>query len=256
LEEDPRRRMTLTDALNHPWLQSYTPVYDYHYFASMSSIPTDDFSMISAAPEGPESFQSNSVNQDFENMKLQASTSAVPQAGVPGAFPDGIAENGMKSEGSRAPLQRRSDLMSQAAEDGKPITEPSWEMLAAVVSQDQPTAGPSNPPAKGQNKRVHSELTPLFEEGSLNSAIDGSSPLSEADSSSQKKGKSLDEDDPLINEASGSGRTTRGKGKAAAGAAAPSKPKSTRGSGEISEDEAVQPRRSGRLPPQKVARRA
>lgn len=243
--------MTLTDARNHPWLKSYTPVYEHPASGSTSSIPTNDFSMLSSVPDSEGSFQSNSVNQDFENMQLQASTSALPST-----LPEGTSENGIRAEGSRAPLQRRSHLMSQAAEDGKPIMEPSWEMVAAAASQEQPTAGPSNPPAKGQNKRVHSELTPLPEEDSMDSAINGSSPLSDANSTSHKKGKSSDEDDLLTKEVGGSGRATRGKGKATAGVVSPTKTKTTRGrSGDASDDEAVQPRRSGRHP-QKVARRA
>ncbi|KAF9461264.1 kinase-like domain-containing protein [Collybia nuda] len=254
LEEDPRRRMTLTDARDHPWLQSYTPVYDHSTSGSITSIPTNDFSMLSSLPEGEGSFQS-AVNQDFENMQLQASTSAHPQVVDSGPIPGVLPNNAVRSEGSRAPLQRRSHLMSQAAEDGKPIVEPSWEMVAAAASQEQPTAGPSNPPAKGQNKRVHSELTPLPEEGSMDSAINGSSSLGDPSSTSHKKGRSSDEDDPPTKEVGGSGKMARGKGKALVGVVSPAKARFVRDrSSDPSDDEVVQPRRSGRHP-QKVARR-
>lgn len=116
LEEDPKRRMTLTAALNHPWLRAYTPVYVHPPWASTSAIPAGDVSMLSTIAEDDGSFRSNSVNQDFENMQLVASTSGAP----------------LKAEGSRAPLQRRSHVMSQAAEDCKPGLEPSWEMVAAA----------------------------------------------------------------------------------------------------------------------------
>jgi serine/threonine/tyrosine protein kinase RAD53 len=55
-------------------------------------------------------------------------------------------------------LQRRSLLLSQAAEGGNLLLEPSEEMIARAVSQED-----ARDP-KGQNKRLHSELTPLPEE--------------------------------------------------------------------------------------------
>ncbi|KAF8623401.1 hypothetical protein AX15_006393 [Amanita polypyramis BW_CC] len=54
-------------------------------------------------------------------------------------------------------LQRRSHLLSQAAEEGNLLPEPSEEMIARAVSQQDSMT-------KGQNKRLHSELTPLPEE--------------------------------------------------------------------------------------------
>jgi serine/threonine/tyrosine protein kinase RAD53 len=233
LEEDPKQRMTMQASLNHPWLRSYTPI-DRRLSSSTSSIPTFDYSMMSSIPEDG----SFPVNQDFRNMQIQpsslldASTSAIP-----GAYPNTSAVAGIKREDSKvAPLQRRSHVLSQAAEDGKALVEPSWEMVAAATAQDN-VAGPSNS-SKGQNKRVHSELTPLSEEASMYNAAEGSSPLSEVGSEA--------------------GSAARGKGRASGPAAEPAKAKSSRARGgksnETNEDEAVQPRRSGRHPP-KVARR-
>ena len=54
-------------------------------------------------------------------------------------------------------LQRRSHLLSQAAEEGNFLPEPSEEMIARAVSQQDNRT-------KGQNKRLHSELTPMSEE--------------------------------------------------------------------------------------------
>ncbi|KAF8893426.1 kinase-like domain-containing protein [Infundibulicybe gibba] len=112
LEQDPLRRMTLADALHHPWLQTYTPVY-------------------SSGPVSPS-----------------------PSAGA----------SGIKREGSRtAPLQRRSHVVTQAAEGNGDLPIPSEDMIERAQSQ----AGPSNwsAMAKGQNKRLHPELSPLPEEG-------------------------------------------------------------------------------------------
>ena len=64
----------------------------------------------------------------------------------------------VRSEGSRAVvLQRRSHLLSQAGEAGNLLPEPSEDMIARAVSQEDAID------LKGQNKRLHSELTPLLE---------------------------------------------------------------------------------------------
>ncbi|KAK2463294.1 hypothetical protein APHAL10511_004949 [Amanita phalloides] len=116
LEENPSRRMSLTNALRHPWLTSYVPVY--HNLSS--SFDSDDISMVSS-------------------LTTTASKS--------------------RSEGSRAiVLQRRSHLLSQAAEVGNMLPEPSEDMIARAVSQEDARD------AKNQNKRLYSELTPLPEE--------------------------------------------------------------------------------------------
>jgi len=115
LEDNPSRRMSLTSALRHPWLASYSPVYNN----TRSSANPNDISMISVT----------------------------------------TATSKPRSESSRAMvLQRRSHLLSQAAEAGNLLPEPSEEMIARAVSQEDERD------PKGQNKRLHSELTPLPEE--------------------------------------------------------------------------------------------
>ncbi|KAF5385763.1 hypothetical protein D9615_002536 [Tricholomella constricta] len=252
LEEDPRQRMTLTEALTHPWLASYTPVYDHRAGNTTSSIPTGDYSMVSSAGDSDDSFR-GSVNAGFQKLHIQPSTaSSIPA--IPGAFPNGSVAAGIKRDISRtAPLQRGSHVLLQAAEEGKPIPEPSWEMIAnaaAQQQQDQQVAGPSNWNAKGQNKRVYSELTPLPEEASVDAVINGSSPSSNAPASKKSTGS----DDDLNKAATGTtGKAARGKRRAAPSPAR----KTTRGraakGAENEEEPIVQPRRSTRHP-QKVAR--
>ena len=225
--------MTMADALLHPWLQSYMPVYDHRQLNFNTSIPTIDYSMVSSDGSLP-------VNQNFRNMQIQPSANQYAStSAIPGAFP------GLKREDSKvATLQRRSHVLSQAVEEGKALVEPSWEMVAAATAQDNAASSSSSSNTnKGQNKRVHSELTPLSEEASMDGVADGSSPLSEP--GSHKKGKSSDDED----------RMTRGKGRAS-GPAEPAKARNprTRKSNEADDDEAAQPRRSARHNP-KVARR-
>ena len=56
-------------------------------------------------------------------------------------------------------LQRQSDIIHRAEEEGKALPEPSWEMLAYAIARED---NPSN--EKGPNKRMRAELTPLAEE--------------------------------------------------------------------------------------------
>jgi len=56
-------------------------------------------------------------------------------------------------------LQRQSDIVHRAEEEGKALPEPSWEMMAyAAARDDRPSS------EKGPNKRMRAELTPLPED--------------------------------------------------------------------------------------------
>ncbi|KAG5653051.1 hypothetical protein H0H81_002568 [Sphagnurus paluster] len=279
LEEDPRRRMTLTEALDHPWLKSYTPVYDSNNRPINGGGLGSDYSMLSSA-DSAGSFR-GSVNEGFQKMQLQSSLVGAGASGstldIPGSFPGlpGAPGPSVKREPSRtAPLQRGSHQILQAAEEGKAI-EPSLEMIAHAAAQEQKeqqqVAGMSNGNgtangngnAKGQNKRVYSELTPLPEEASVDGTAGGggSSPLSEASTPGlvNKKGAPSEDDLDLLkmpDAGSGAGpragRVTRGKGKAAPSPA--KKANRGRAAAKAGEnDDEVQPRRSSRHP-QKVAR--
>lgn len=69
------------------------------------------------------------------------------------------------SQGRTAPLQRRSQVLSQAAQAGNGLPEPSAEMIAYLTSRDEDDDA-GVPSGRGQNKRLHADLTPLSEEGS------------------------------------------------------------------------------------------
>jgi len=245
-------------ALQHPWLTSYIPVYDHSAIITTSSIPADDYSMLESDPDNDSGFHS-SVNAGFQNLQIQppAGSSTPP---IPGAFPNGSVAPGVKRDGSRtAPLQRGSHLLLQAAEEGKPIPEPSWEMIAHAAEQEQKehqqhAAGPSNWNAKGQNKRVHSELTPLSEEASLDAVINGANPSDDAGAPADQEGSGSD-DDLFKPSTTTTGKASRGKSKAAALPVKKStRARAAKGAAQ-SEDETVQPRRSSRHP-QKLARHA
>lgn len=273
--------MTLAAARSHPWLLAYVPVYNFAQFRevatspSVESLPTDA-SMVSY-PETDAGFPHNGqhgnagVSQGFEHLQLERNaepasqdSSLAMESNIPGAFPKIESNgNGIQREGSRsAPLQRRSQVLSQAAEgDGAVLLEPSWEMLQNAASQEaDAAAGPSTGAAARGNKRVHSELTPLPEE--YDDAMD--IPICD-DNSAHKKGRSSDEDGSTH---SGAERRAVNASRARGKGAPQAQPRSLRtraGGGAnakadmASEDEdgsAPKPRRSSRQTPQKAARRS
>lgn len=147
--------MTLTCALEHPWLKSHVPVYGPTGTYTTNNI-TNDYSMDSVDPVIEGSFR-GSVNNDFYNMRIEPASSAH------GTFIGGLATNGSNSQPSRGvPLQRGSLAVLQAMEDGT-LSDPPVEMIANAAAQHLREQQENIIP-KGTNKRVHSELTPLPEE--------------------------------------------------------------------------------------------
>lgn len=101
-----------------------------------------------------------------------------------------------------APLQRRSLVLSEAAETGNHnIPEPSWEMIAFAASQGK--ADDSSSTAKGANKRLHGELSPLYEEALDDAGMDG---LNSDGPSTSGKGRAVL---PVAEEDSSNGRPRR-----------------------------------------------
>ncbi|KAG6830161.1 hypothetical protein H0H92_001890 [Tricholoma furcatifolium] len=231
LEEDPRQRMTLTAALQHPWLKSYVPVYGLATHHATNTLPSDEYSMMANGTDSQSSFR-GSVNAEFQNLHIQSSV--------------GTAADGLGRQPSRvAPLQRRSLIALHAQENGG-LPDPPAEMIANAAAQqfrdEQEEDGPSSSNPKGANKRVYSELTPLPEEASMASAGDKSSVVVVAD-------EKMDEESTPAPP-----KKTRGKGKASC---SPSKASARiAGKGADNRDAAATPptRRSTR--PQKQVRRA
>jgi hypothetical protein len=251
--------MSLADARYHPWLQSYTPftsnaLVDAHPHTSIGP----DVSMLSSVDEPLHSSGPNGdtdMSHGLEHMQLDQNVSPASQnsvavtPSVPGAFPNSQNNgNGIRREGSRS-LQRRSQVLSQAAETAGPssVPEPSWEMVQNIAPQEADTAE-----MRGHNKRIHAELSPLPEEHDtdmVNPPRHSNSP--------RKKGKGSDEESPPKTPV----KAVRGKGKAVA----PVQTRSTRNRAAttvredaVSDDEEMssgRPRRSSRQAP-RGARRA
>lgn len=151
LEENPRQRMSLTKALHHAWLKSYIPVYDRATLELLSSssnksIGVEDIAKLPAFPGSTPS----GISHHLQGLQIQ------PGAPTPGP------SNPIGREPSSVPLQRRSHLISEAAEgNGQPLPEPSSEMLAHAL-HDQ--ALQDHGPTPSKKKRAHAELSALPEE--------------------------------------------------------------------------------------------
>ncbi|KAL0572772.1 hypothetical protein V5O48_009185 [Marasmius crinis-equi] len=203
LQDSPRQRMSMRDALLHPWLAEYaaprlgqTPVFSAPRssgdpYASTSSIPAD-VSMVSAVDYvGGSSANMNGANnnnderfsQGLQNLKIDSRE----EAGGGGAGDDrerfedpptppsqripGLGT--LRAEGSRM-LQRRRDVLDAAEEDQDVVLpEPSVEMISNFAAQEQKrkaraaadgSAPGSSTMEKGPGKRVHAELSEVLEE--------------------------------------------------------------------------------------------
>ncbi|KAG6880342.1 hypothetical protein C0992_011093 [Termitomyces sp. T32_za158] len=241
LETDPRQRMTLAYALQHPWLKSHVPVYGpARNYAT--NIRTSDYLMVSAGPVNEGSFR-GSVNDDFQNMHIEHASSA---PAIPGTFTHGLVTNGSTPRPTRgAPLQRGSLAVLQAMENGT-LSDPPVEMIANAAAQDL-REKQANINSKGINKRVHSELTPPKEEP--DDVIDGTTPSTAVDNK-----VSNSNEEPNIKSTPAAGRKGRGRGRPTSASSHNKSSAQLATTGAESEGAAKTPaRRSSRL--QKVARR-
>ncbi|KAH6913842.1 CAMK/RAD53 protein kinase [Coprinopsis sp. MPI-PUGE-AT-0042] len=150
LQEDPPSRMTLTEALDHPWLQSYTPLADEDYIpiGHPSNADMDDGPDVSA-PNGQAG-----VSHVFHALQIQPSS---------------------EHQGNR-PLERRSKVLSQAEEGVRSVPEPSQQMIANAEATEKA--------ATRRSKRVRANLTPMQEESDESSSSGGAGQAAAGSSSS------------------------------------------------------------------------
>ncbi|RXW25644.1 hypothetical protein EST38_g233 [Candolleomyces aberdarensis] len=152
LQEDPMNRMGLKEALDHPWLSSYLPLLP----------PSSRNRPLQASSSGARA----GVTHNFIGLQIQSS----PNSTAGGKFG--------QREGSRgAPLQRRADILSQAAEGNRAVPEPSPEMIANASAKE----------AK-KGKRVRNNLTPLDEEEEGDPEGSRSGPATRSRDTSQSSG--------------------------------------------------------------------
>ncbi|KAI0338234.1 kinase-like protein [Trametopsis cervina] len=161
LEEDPLKRMTLTDALNHPWLASCHPD------PTPSQIPREE---ISAAATIMRDVSMREPLSDSMSMNLDSPPPSAPQP-MPGAFPGG-------SQYDR-PIQRRRKVIDEAREKGEAV-EPTAEMIEhARLEQQRADAHffshTSRPRKRKADDHPESPLQPMEEEEGEDEAMGGMS---------------------------------------------------------------------------------
>ncbi|TBU44526.1 Pkinase-domain-containing protein [Dichomitus squalens] len=215
LEYDPRKRMSLTDARDHPWLADQRAAHAAS--APPPSAPVSaPASQAIAAPRrqglvdaSMRSIISNSMSLDDDAVMDTGRMTPpyVPGLGNDEVAPDQILANAIERLPSR--LVRRSNYIQRARDMGQDLPGPSQEMQQRAAAEEE-AENLNDPPSSRVNKRkaaldFEASLTPMDEEGE-NDAGAGA------------------EDDPAPAGARG-GRTKRGRGgakKVVAGAAPPS----------------------------------
>ncbi|KAJ7028553.1 kinase-like domain-containing protein [Mycena alexandri] len=180
LEFDPRRRMRLSSALTHPWLEGYElqVAVPLVYPALERTTPeaggggmlSEDVSMRTAgsfvdveAPvltpregegmgedDAERGEEADAVSQGIEHVRINGSvpsvtapthtdagTDATPNGTTPppSNTPPGLTL--LNRTRGRGVLQRRSEVIQHAAETGRVLVEPSWEMVSYASSQNQ-----------------------------------------------------------------------------------------------------------------------
>ncbi len=133
LETDPTKRMTMVDSRKHPWLAAYTPIHDLRNQNSdsmdqdPSSTPANKETNDEAPVPPDVSMKSNGdadgeaiVSGQMDNLQLDAPTPPQNKTGIP-------------RQGSR--LERRSDVLLRAEEEGWELLQPSQEMVSREEKQ-------------------------------------------------------------------------------------------------------------------------
>ena len=125
LEDNPEIRMTLTDALYHPWLEPLRP----------HAGPTSRFSMDDIATTASKILRDVSMQDplpDSMSMNLDPPPSSAPYH-IPGAFPGG-------SQPESRVIQRRRKVIDDAREMGKTFEPAEGMLVNAQLAQQREEA--------------------------------------------------------------------------------------------------------------------
>jgi serine/threonine/tyrosine protein kinase RAD53 len=206
LEYDPRKRISMKGALEHPWLQSYVPPHGNASSSSLASGPgvNQDYTMdsINDREEGRASMADMSMIEagaDTPSPPPESHSQGSNSQRAAGAYANPINGNGVARDGSRH-LQRRSEAVKQPLNivipqdllDGVAKNHPACELrdgagtIPVSTTSISPESGTSsstvtpiiaNSSSQGK-KRMREELTPLseLEEEDRDIAMDIASP--------------------------------------------------------------------------------
>lgn len=111
LEHDPRDRMSLSTACTHPWLA------DVPTLSHLQPRAITD-SSVTSIQDGASCVSS----RDSEDTEMTDGSSQP-------TVTEGLDKLHLRQQSARAPLQRRAQVLAQAAENDQGLMEPSWQMV-------------------------------------------------------------------------------------------------------------------------------
>ncbi|KAF5337643.1 hypothetical protein D9758_013031 [Tetrapyrgos nigripes] len=151
LEDDPKKRMKLSDALHHAWLASYSANLEPSQSSSQSfsqSSSKDDLTATNLVSHDLENLQLN-LDQAGPSRQLANGENIQPaedifssgSSGIPGLAKTPPRETSsprrpLGKEGSRM-LQRRAQVLDEAHENGEETPQPSPEMIMQAARERQ-----------------------------------------------------------------------------------------------------------------------
>ncbi|KIK69379.1 hypothetical protein GYMLUDRAFT_53800 [Collybiopsis luxurians FD-317 M1] len=206
LANDPASRLTLSGALDHPWLQDYAKNNGRDIVKDRKLGKVRDGSRETTPPaDGEQSKGSAVFSRGFENLVISETNGAGPSnhtgpsSNVAAPDPHAAADDEAAMEDDTPPpssqagnlqaqssrvLRRRRDVLDEMENGGTNLPQPSPELLsqfeekhkraAAAITFDQPEAGPSNP-QKRPGKRALGDLSAVPEGEAVN-AVGGGMP--------------------------------------------------------------------------------
>ncbi|KAG8214139.1 kinase-like domain-containing protein [Butyriboletus roseoflavus] len=152
LEFDPCRRLSLSAARNHPWLnQSIVAVVG-------ANNPQETRDLITSLESIPSSSLTSLPDDDDEAMANACITEPSMSAGLERLQLEQENQSPQRN-GGRAPLQRRSQVLANAAEHDVDLPEPSWQMLDAAG------AAPARAGKRKLNEHDPQALSSTMEDG-------------------------------------------------------------------------------------------
>ncbi|KAF8444907.1 kinase-like domain-containing protein [Boletus edulis BED1] len=120
LEYDPRCRLSLSEARHHPWLNQSGPA------AAGANSPRETRQSFSSLTSFPDSSLTSIADDEDEAM---ADSTRINEPSMSAGLQQLQLDQSPQRNSGRAPIQRRSQVIANAAENNIDLPEPSWQML-------------------------------------------------------------------------------------------------------------------------------
>ena len=226
LEADPTCRMSLTEALRHPWLDSSAEsAGDASQPSALARYPIDrSLSDVSEISDLPEEDNHGGANGDASMISALPSSSDMLSV-------HGLSINLTRKARTRRPLERRSKVLArELAAEAEAHPSPEAEAEAA-----EPTASTSTPPTSNRNSGTGGKRR--RPESSSGGGSPGDAAMSGESADSDEAGMDMDPQPP----ASKRGRRSQSKEQQAPGIPPTIKNGNGNGSGRVTRSKAAGP---------------